>query len=59
MKMRHLKKFNESIEEVLDIDYIRQCFIDLIEDESAGGEIDTTIWDEVAGQEVEGGGKTE
>ena len=59
MKMRHLKRFNESREEALDIDYIRQCFIDLIEDESATGEIDTTVWDEAAGQEVEGGGKTE
>jgi len=57
--MRHLKKFNESIEETLDIDYIRQCFIELIEDESAAGQIDTMIWDEVTGQEVDGGGKTE
>lgn len=57
--MKHLKRFNESTEEVLDIDYIRQCFMDLIEDESACGEIDTTVWDEVAGQVVEGGGKTE
>ena len=35
MKMRHLRRFSESREEALDIDYIRQCFIDLIEDESA------------------------
>ena len=51
--MKHLKKFNESKEEALDIDYIRQCFIDLIEDESAAGGIDTTflfrtVWDEAA-----------
>ena len=59
MKMRHLRRVSESREEALDIDYIRQCFIDLIEDESAAGDIDTTVWDEVAGQEVEGGGKTE
>lgn len=57
--MRHLKKFSESIEEALDIDYIRQCFIELIEDESAAGEIDTMVWDEATGQEVEGGGKAE
>lgn len=57
--MRHLRRFNENKEEVLDIEYIRQCFIDLIEDESACGEIDTTIWDETLGLAVEGGGKTE
>ena len=59
--MRHLKRFNESIEEALDIDYIRQCFIELIEDEGAAGGIDTMIWDEAIGQEVAPleGGETE
>ena len=59
MKMRHLRRFSESKEEALDIEYIRQCFIELIEDESASGEIDTMVWDEATRQEVEGGGKTE
>lgn len=59
--MRHLKKFNESIEEGLDIEYIRQCFIELIEDEDAAGGIDTMIWDEATRQEVAPleGGETE
>ena len=61
MKMRHLRRFSESREEALDIDYIRQCFIDLIEDESAAGGIDTMIWDEATRQEVAPleGGETE
>ena len=29
--MRHLIRFNENNEEVLDYDYIKHCFIDLIE----------------------------
>jgi len=57
--MKHLKKFNESIEEVLDIEYIRQCFIELIEDDSAAGEIDTMVWDEAEEVEIDGRGKTE
>ena len=28
MKMRHLRRFSESREEALDIEYIRQCFIE-------------------------------
>ena len=59
MKMNHLRRFSESVDERLDIDYIRQCFIDLIEDESAAGGIDTMVWDEAVGHEVDGGGKTE
>ena len=56
--MKHLRRFSESVEERLDIEYIRQCFIDLIEDESAAGDLDTMVWDEAAEQEVEDG-KTE
>jgi hypothetical protein len=59
MKMKHLKKFNENKEEALDIEYIRHCFIDFIEDENAVGDIDTMVWDEATRQEAEGGGKTE
>ena len=58
MKMKHLRRFSESVEERLDIEYIRQCFIDLIEDKGAAGDLDTMVWDEAAGQEVEDG-KTE
>lgn len=31
--MKHLKKFNENKEEGLDIEYIKHCFSDLIDDE--------------------------
>lgn len=30
-KMRHLRKFNESLEESLDIEYIKHCFADLVD----------------------------
>ena len=39
--MKHLKRFNESTEEALDIDYIRQCFIDLIDNEEVEIEMGT------------------
>lgn len=29
--MRHLRKYNENIEEKLDIEYLTDCFIDLID----------------------------
>ena len=29
--MKHLRKFNENKEEVLDIEYIKHCFDDLID----------------------------
>ncbi len=37
--MRHLKKFNESIEEGLDIEYIKFCFIDMVEADKEVGKI--------------------
>ena len=46
MKMKHLKKFNESIEEGLDIEYIKFCFIDMIEADKEVGEI--TYWNKVS-----------
>ena len=44
--MRHLKKFNESIEEELDIEYIKFCFIDMVEADKEVGEI--TYWNKVS-----------
>jgi len=44
--MKHLKKFNESIEEGLDIEYIKFCFIDMIEADKEVGEI--TYWNKVS-----------
>jgi len=44
--MRHLKKFNESIEEGLDIEYIKFCFIDMVEADKEVGEI--TYWNKVS-----------
>jgi len=44
--MKHLKKFNESIEEGLDIEYIKFCFIDMIEADKEVGEI--TYWNQVS-----------
>ena len=46
MKMKHLKKFNESIEEGLDIEYIKFCFIDMVEADKEVGEI--TYWNKVS-----------
>ena len=44
--MKHLKKFNESIEEGLDIEYIKFCFIDMVEADKEVGEI--TYWNKVS-----------
>ena len=46
--MKHLKKFNESKEEGLDIEYIKFCFIDMIENkvDNEAGEI--TYWNKVS-----------
>jgi hypothetical protein len=44
--MKHLKKFNESIEEGLDIEYIKFCFIDMVEADKEIGEI--TYWNKVS-----------
>jgi hypothetical protein len=30
--MKHLKRFNESKEEEFDIEYIRHCFVDIIDE---------------------------
>jgi hypothetical protein len=29
--MKHLRKYNESKEEILDHDYIKDCFVELID----------------------------
>ena len=43
--MKHLKKFNESIEEGLDIEYIKFCFIDMVEEKKYGEELgEITYW---------------
>ncbi len=34
--MKHLSKYNKSIEEEFDTDYISNCFIDLIDNKGAG-----------------------
>jgi len=44
--MKHLKKFNENIEEGLDIEYIKFCFIDMVEADKEVGEI--TYWNQVS-----------
>lgn len=38
--MKHLKKFNENKEQGLDIEYIKHCFIDILENEDYDCEID-------------------
>lgn len=38
--MKHLRKFNESERESLDIEYIKHCFIDILENEDYDCEID-------------------
>ena len=40
--MKHIKEFNENNEDIfLDIDYIKACFIDLIDSKEYSGEIET------------------
>ena len=47
--MKHLKKFNESIEEGLDIEYIKFCFIDMVEEKKDGEELgEITYWNKVS-----------
>lgn len=38
--MKHLRKFNESERESLDIEYIKHCFIELIEDSECDVDIE-------------------
>ena len=38
--MKHLRKFNENKEEVLDIEYIKHCFVEILDDDDAEAEID-------------------
>lgn len=38
--MKHLRKFNENNKEGLDIEYIKYCFIDILENEEYDCEID-------------------
>jgi hypothetical protein len=51
--MKHLRRFNEN-KEILDIDYIKQCFIDLIENEEYAGGIDTTNYNSDEDTQEEG-----
>lgn len=37
--MKHLKKYNESLNEQLDVEYIRMCFTDIIDDYGANRDI--------------------
>ena len=46
--MRHLKKFNESTEEGLDIEYIKFCFIDMVEVEADKEIGEITYWNKVS-----------
>ena len=34
--MKHLKRFNENVEDDLDIEYIKHCFADLSDDPECG-----------------------
>jgi hypothetical protein len=50
--MKHLKRFNENVEDDLDIEYIKHCFADLSDDPECGLEYETNE-DHVAECEVE------
>jgi hypothetical protein len=56
--MKHLRKFNENTDDVLDIEYIKHCFVEIFDIDDADAEIDTTDWDPKTNQNVEGDGKS-
>jgi hypothetical protein len=56
--MKHLRKFNENTDEVLDIEYIKHCFVEIFDIDDADAEIDTTDYDPTTNQNVEGDGKS-
>lgn len=56
--MKHLRKFNENKEEVLDIEYINHCFAEILDDDDAEAEIDISDYDHRTAEVIKGDGKS-